>query len=199
MSMTNVIKENNFIIYMLNIGDFKDELDALDKIDWKEEKYIATSFVPSKQLTYDPDTELRRVKRLMFGDLATPSCLPNASNRNHHTGYFARDVITCIIDKLKKYYKKPIQHRGTYSYHPGSRCGWHTNSNSPGKRIYFTWTEEDNKSFFKYLDNETDQIITKYDKKGWHINEFIIPKEGVFWHYVGSETCRKSIGFLISL
>ena len=101
--------------------------------------------------------------------------------------------------KLKKYYKKPIQHRGTYSYQPGSRCGWHTNSNSPGKRIYFTWTEEDNKSFFKYLDNETDQIITKYDKKGWHINEFIIPKEGVFWHYVGSETCRKSIGFLISL
>ncbi len=36
MSMTNVIKENNFIIYMLNIDDFKDELDALDKFDWKE-------------------------------------------------------------------------------------------------------------------------------------------------------------------
>ena len=126
--------------------------------------------------------------------------LQEQTNRYTYTPLFAEDILVRIIDKLKKHYNKSfVEHRGTFMYQPGGRCGWHTNSNSPGKRIYFTWTEEDNKSFFKYLDNETDQIITKYDKKGWHINEFIIPKEGVFWHYVGSETCRKSIGFLINM
>lgn len=186
---------------MIDINDFKDELDALDKIDWKEEKYISISLDPNKQFTYDPDTELRRLMgmNLNHSHYAGAQPLPSTSNRSRHTRHFANDVIRSIKYKLDKYYKKPTQHRGTYSYHPGSRCGWHTNNNSPGKRIYFTWSEEDNKSFFKYLDNETDQIITKYDKKGWHINEFIIPKEGVFWHYVGSETCRKSIGFLISI
>ena len=32
MSMTNVIKENNFIIYMLNIDDFKDGRHRLHKM-----------------------------------------------------------------------------------------------------------------------------------------------------------------------
>lgn len=177
----------------------QEELNMMDQLDWDDPKYIRDSFDPNKNLTYDPDQDFYDTEENSFGDLQTPSHLPDKSNRNHYTKEFGETIVNRIIEKMRSHYGKRVEHRGTYSYHPGGRCGWHTNSNAPGKRIYLTWAEEDNKSFFKYFDNEMKQIVTKYDKKGWHVNEFIISDEDLLWHYVGSETQRKSIGFLIKI
>lgn len=198
--MTNVIKENNFIIYMLNIDDFKDELDALDKFDWKEEEYIINSFDPNIQPIDDPDAELEFIKKRSFGDQQMPVKMSNRNIYGCHKDDKLDNIIQPILNKLEKHFEqRGIQLRGIFSYPPGGVCNWHTNSNASGKRIYFTWAEEDNKSFFKYFDNETNQIITRYDKKGWFINEFDIPNKGLLWHYVGCGTYRKSVGFLIPI
>ena len=177
---------------------FKDEFDMLDKLDWSSTEHFRITQDPDKIINTDPDEEFYIVRRETFGDLQTPEGLQEKTNRYTYTRPFAEDILVRIIDKLKKHYNKSfVEHRGTFMYQPGGRCGWHTNSNAPGTRIYLTWAEEDNKSYFKYFDNETNQIVTKYDKKGWHVNKFIIPREGKLWHFVGSDTNRKSVGFLI--
>ena len=56
--------------------------------------------------------------------------------------------------------------------------------------MYLVWAEEDNKSFFRWEDPRTGEIITKWEKKGWNINRFVAP----IWHCLGSWTNRISIG-----
>ena len=55
MSMTNVIKENNFIIYMLNIDDFKDGRHRLHKMflsgKTKNEFYVLDYTDVKKKMT----------------------------------------------------------------------------------------------------------------------------------------------------
>ena len=53
----------------------------------------------------------------------------------------------------------------------------------------------ENKSFFRYLD-ENGKIVTDYDDKGATLRLFNIPEEPLhFWHCVGSDCDRYSIGF----
>ena len=59
------------------------------------------------------------------------------------------------------------RYSGFFWYPPSAFCGWHTNNNCEGERIYFAWAPEDNKSFFRYRDPDTGEIITDWDKKGW--------------------------------
>ena len=104
-----------------------------------------------------------------------------------------------IKDILKTKYKVNVDLRGTFYYPPTGFMGWHTNFNSPGERFYVTWASEDNKSFFRYYDDEKDEIITDYDDKGLTIRQFTIPTgKPYFWHCVGSECDRFSFGFLIN-
>ena len=82
-----------------------------------------------------------------------------------------------------------------YLWYPmNSWMGWHTNTHRTGERIYLVWAEEDNKSFFRYRDADTGEIITKWEKSGWQINRFNISTNPMFWHCVGSYTNRISIG-----
>ena len=82
---------------------------------------------------------------------------------------------------------------GVFHYPPGGFCGWHTNSNLQQERYYFVWAEEDNKSFFRYEDEKTGEIITKWEKKGWQLNKFKPPS----WHCIGSYTNRISFGYAV--
>lgn len=84
---------------------------------------------------------------------------------------------------------------GFFWYPLGGFCGWHTNNNCEGERIYLAWSAEDNKSFFRYQDPDTKEIITDWDKKGWQYRKFNVSKNKPFWHCVGSQTNRISIGF----
>jgi len=98
------------------------------------------------------------------------------------------------INELFKYLedtdKKRYKPSGLFFTPPGGYCGWHTNSDNPGHRMYLVWAEEDNKSFFKWKDPNTGEIITKWEKKGWNVNKFEAP----MWHCLGSWTNRISIG-----
>lgn len=99
--------------------------------------------------------------------------------------------------EVKKELNVECKQSGFFWYPINSYCGWHTNNNAEGERIYFTWAQEDNKSFFRYQDDETGEIITKWDKKGWKVNRFMVSRETPCWHCVGSRTNRISIGFKI--
>jgi hypothetical protein len=83
---------------------------------------------------------------------------------------------------------------GHFWYPPGGWMGWHSNSHNPRGRIYISWAEEGGKSFFRYQDRKTGEIITQWEKKGWQINRFTIPTDDIFWHCVGSYTNRVSFG-----
>lgn len=90
-----------------------------------------------------------------------------------------------------------IRVTGFFYYPENSYMGWHTNSNMVGTRTYLSWVDKDHKSFFKYLDEDTGEVITKWEKKGWNINKFKISNKDLYWHCVGSKCNRVSLGFNI--
>ena len=90
--------------------------------------------------------------------------------------------------------KKRIVLSGDFYYPPTGFMGWHTNHNSPCDRIYINYASEDNKSFFRYYWD--GKIVTDYDNKGMNARMFTCPGEPpYFWHCVGSECDRISLGF----
>lgn len=89
-----------------------------------------------------------------------------------------------------------LQPSGCFLYKQNGGMSWHTNNDSPGLRIYFSYSYEAGSSFFKYQDPETEEIITDYDGEGWEARMFDINPERPFWHCVGTTTAeRLSIGF----
>ena len=110
--------------------------------------------------------------------------------------YKNRWKIKQLLEELTKSVGKDLggeyTRRGLFWTPPNGFCGWHTNANASGERIYLVWCEEDNKSFFKYEDVNTKKIITIEEKKGWNVNRFSPPA----WHCLGSHTNRVSIGFM---
>jgi hypothetical protein len=75
--------------------------------------------------------------------------------------------------------------------------GWHTNWGSPAIRMYLNYVDESDKSFFRYINPYTQEMVTSYDKKGWTARLFNITRTPPFWHCVYAETTRISIGFRI--
>lgn len=96
---------------------------------------------------------------------------------------------------LRGYYGEDWKSSGFFFYPENSYCGWHTNSDRPGERIYLTFSENGDKSFFRFRDPSTGEIVTRHDETGWTINRFRVPRDEPLWHCVGSFTRRISIGF----
>lgn len=104
-----------------------------------------------------------------------------------------------LADKISEITGDSFMPRGLFFYPVNGFMEWHTNGASPGKRIYFTHTNEANKSFFRYRDKE-GIIHTSYDSGvGWQMREFEITarhgKDIPYWHCIGSMTDRFSMGF----
>ena len=77
-------------------------------------------------------------------------------------------------------------------YPEGGYLGWHTDD--VGGRLYATWAE--GKSFFRYQDPITKEIITSWDKpKQWTFRIFTFDEENPLWHCVGAEDVRISVGY----
>lgn len=81
-------------------------------------------------------------------------------------------------------------------YPPMSVLNWHTNSDLPGIRTYYTYSEKE--AIFRYRDPATGEIIDDYDNIGWTVRQFTITKDNLFWHAVWSDGPRYSFGFLKS-
>ena len=75
--------------------------------------------------------------------------------------------------------------------------GWHTNSNTPGRRVYISYSSEANVNSFNYVKN--GKIIKDYDDAGWTAREFIVSDapDKLFWHAVDAQIARISMGFRV--
>lgn len=111
-------------------------------------------------------------------------------NINHFDTVNSEDILIRGLNKLYPSYN--IRVSGRHIYPPTGHLGWHTNSDCPGKRIYLTHVEESDKSYFRYIENNTQ--VTSYDRKGWNMREFEVG-DPPLWHCVYSEITRLSLGF----
>ena len=132
------------------------------------------------------------------GDLEKARYLEGNDNRfTFHRNHVIQDLNLA----MEKEFNSRAICTGFFWYPYGCYCGWHTNSdsesNNEGKRMYLVWAQDEAKSFFRYRDRKSGEIITNWDKKGWQVKEFDLTKENPLWHCVGSKTNRISIGFTI--
>ena len=108
-----------------------------------------------------------------------------------------------LADKVREYLKYKsanglkIGPRGCFKYIPDGGMSWHTNREDPGVRIYFSYVQKEEGSFFRYQNPYTKEIITSFDKKGWHARKFFVHSEPkkYLWHCVKSVSNRFSLGF----
>ena len=85
------------------------------------------------------------------------------------------------------YYKKHKDYNGF--------MGWHTNCDNPGHRWYFVYNTDNHSSFFRYIDPDTEQMVTKWEPKGWCLNHFIVGDcHKPLWHCVYTNSHRVSFG-----
>lgn len=80
-------------------------------------------------------------------------------------------------------------------YNPMSGMFWHTNSNSVGDRLYYTFGLD--RSVFKYRDPKTGEIKESWDSCGWTARRFTIQKDAPLWHSVWTSGRRFSFGFML--
>ena len=139
-------------------------------------------------ISHDTFLELSSRKPILDTNESKNMFRADEAGMDHH--------INVIKNVLKTKYQVKVDRRGQFYYPPTGFMGWHTNVGAPGERFYVTWASEDNKSFFRYYDDEKDEIITDYDDKGLTVRQFTIPTgKPYFWHCVGSECDRFSFGF----
>jgi hypothetical protein len=111
-----------------------------------------------------------------------------------------RRVDRIVARKVKELFRSPhavwVDRIGHFWYPPGSYMGWHTNSNAPGWRMYVTHCDEPGKSFFRYRDPRSHEIVTSYDRR-WTVRLFKVSAADLMWHSIYSDTNRYSFGYRI--
>lgn len=124
-----------------------------------------------------------------------PKARHRTGNDNRVILEISKKDIEELTETVSNINKVKLVNTGFFWYPPLSYCGWHTNSDNEGRRIYYIFSQEKNKSFLRNIQN--DQIVTKYDNLGWTKNDFTVSsdKTNLNWHCVGSYTNRISIGF----
>ncbi|TCK19039.1 hypothetical protein DFR30_2332 [Thiogranum longum] len=101
-----------------------------------------------------------------------------------------------LLETFEAPYPLEVRCSGHFWYPRGGYMGWHTNSASPGWRVYITHASEPGKSFFRYREPDTGRIVTALDSE-WNVRAFRIDPGIPFWHTVYSETDRFSLGYVV--
>lgn len=101
-----------------------------------------------------------------------------------------------LIETFEAPYPLEVSRSGHFWYPQGGYMGWHTNSGAPGWRIYITHARESGKSFFRYREPDTGQVITSMDDE-WNVRAFRIDPAIPLWHAVYSDTDRFSLGYIV--
>ncbi len=86
---------------------------------------------------------------------------------------------------------------GDFLYPPNGFRIWHTNKYDEfeGWSIFFVDVDKPQQSFFKFMDDETNEVITHWDEP-LSMNIFKINKNKLFWHCIGTKDCNRwSQGF----
>lgn len=143
---------------------------------------------PSSDLRTDPDLS----NCLVFHTGGLPGSVddPRVVELREDVDELIRDRLRLIVgdDGLE------LRTSGHFWYPPGSYMGWHTNVRVPGWRAYVTYAEEPARSFFRYADPQTGEIVTSWDD-GWDLRVFRVDPVRPFWHSVYSGTNRYSFGY----
>lgn len=117
---------------------------------------------------------------------------------NSRVAYDHRESYTVSVrDAVEEYVNNSAEPSGLFMYPPNAFCGWHTNSNNVGERLYLSWCLEGGKSYFREVDPKTGKMHTRWEKQGWNVNRFSIDAQALRWHCVYSNTLRISMGFNI--
>ena len=105
------------------------------------------------------------------------------------------ELAQCLQNIFQQSIETNLVSSGHFWYPKASFMGWHTNSASPGWRIYINYAEDENESFFRYR-NHDNEIVTLHDKK-WNLRVFKISQNEPLWHCVYSNTNRFSLGYML--
>jgi len=120
--------------------------------------------------------------------------------RNDDVRRLMRRVDQIVAAKAKELFKSNhaiwTDRIGHFWYPPGGYMGWHTNSNAPGWRMYVTCCDAPGKSFFRYRDPKSREIVTSYDRL-WTVRLFKVSSDDLMWHSIYSDTNRYSFGYRI--
>ena len=183
VDIKNILNDADIIKNILNEADIiKNNLHKM-KVNY----YNYSPFIEPKVSLED----LNNIK-INYNDLNVAKDISDNINR---ISYFKDNIyFENILKEIKKKYPNHnINCTGLFLYPPNAYCGWHTNSNLLGNRLYLSYCVDDNKSFFRYIDPETNELCTKWEKKGWNVNEFTVNTKKKLWHCVYSSTIRLSI------
>lgn len=134
------------------------------------------------------ESTLEKLRQTGSRDVATKDCNLLKFN-NVNFDFLGKEIAKVFSDKLQAYGIS-----GRIWYPPAGYMGWHTNDDNRGFKFYCAFAREGQKSFFRYRNPETGDIITAWDKEGWNFRLFKVT-ENLLWHCVFSETDRFSIGY----
>lgn len=175
-------------------------IDALNRVLtlWKAGKIPlqnnAKSFSPADVVQLLSPIELLRLQ-LVHGDIS----VSKASRLS--ILLLPDDIRAELVAALMVYYPQIDQRlAGYFWYRPGGFMSWHTNSNDAGIRLYISYAEVGDRSFFRYQDPATHNVETSNDTAGWQLRFFEVSVESdkKFWHCVQSDTDRLSLGFRLA-
>jgi hypothetical protein len=121
--------------------------------------------------------------------------MPEADRPVAKMGCRNMSVISGVSDRLQSFCSTKGFDRNTNAivYSPMSFMRWHTNSNSPGIRHYFTYTGE--RAVFRWKHPETGEVFDEIDNIGWTYRVFAISNERPLWHTIWTQNVRLSFGF----
>jgi hypothetical protein len=102
------------------------------------------------------------------------------------------DKFYSLVEELFPEYKPLVS--GHFYYPEGGYMSWHTNSDKPGKRVYISYVDTPNKSYFRSFVN--GEVITDWDDEKLKIRVFdVVNTKPYYWHCVYSGCNRYSFGF----
>lgn len=143
----------------------------------------------------DHAVERRPCNRIVFKRTAAQGAVVS------HEVIAAREQVDAIVaGKLRALFQRGsrlvIHNSGCFWYPPGGYMGWHTDFCKPGWRLYVTFVSEPDRSFFRYRNPDTGNVVTDHDRQ-WSFRLFRVRPTRLLWHAVYSDTHRFSVGYQI--
>lgn len=123
--------------------------------------------------------------------------------REIDTGYFTAgstsDQLQIIVSKKELESLSSLigadENTNLLIYGANSCMGWHTNSDKPGDRIYYTFTT--GKGVFRYINDEGKIIDDQDNIGGWTARRFRVRADNPLWHTIWTEKVRFAFGFRV--
>jgi hypothetical protein len=121
--------------------------------------------------------------------------LPDGDRVVANSGFRLLSQLPSVASALEGFSKEKgfKSNRNAMVYNPMSLMRWHTNSNAPGLRHYFTYTT--GRAIFRWRHPETGEVFDEIDKIGWTHRTFFINPSQLLWHTIWTEKVRLSFGF----